>query len=166
MYGTSYTVKELPTRVRIWTNYKFEGEPGKNVWIKSSPVVPRVTCKWSSTKEHSTKVDQDKMSSRSTRTRYKQREQVTLDLFPEVHTQRCYVSVEEGFKRQCSRTPMLLLPRVRSPLKPKVTYYGFLDEEWSLQTSCAAHNLDWAVTSTPSRLGAQDSKSNKLESTG
>ena len=30
------------------------------------------------------------------------------DLFPEVHTRRCYVSVEEGFKRRCSRTPMLL----------------------------------------------------------
>ena len=30
------------------------------------------------------------------------------DLFSEVHTRRCYVSVEEEFKRRCSRTPMLL----------------------------------------------------------
>ena len=30
------------------------------------------------------------------------------DLFPEVHTQKNYVSVEEGFKRRCSRTPMFL----------------------------------------------------------
>ena len=30
------------------------------------------------------------------------------DLFPEVHIRRCYVSVEEGFKRRCSRTPMFL----------------------------------------------------------
>ena len=30
------------------------------------------------------------------------------DLFPEIHAQRCYVSVEEGFKRRCSRTPMFL----------------------------------------------------------
>src|SRR6185436_1093308 len=30
------------------------------------------------------------------------------DLFPEAHTRSCYVSVEEGFERRCSRTPMLL----------------------------------------------------------
>jgi hypothetical protein len=30
------------------------------------------------------------------------------NLFPEVHIRRCYISVEEGFKRQCSRTPMFL----------------------------------------------------------
>jgi len=30
------------------------------------------------------------------------------DLFSEVHTLRCYVSVEEGFKRRRSRTPILL----------------------------------------------------------
>ena len=29
-------------------------------------------------------------------------------MFPEVHTLRCYVSVEEGFKRRRSRTPMFL----------------------------------------------------------
>jgi len=64
------------------------------------------------------------------------------------------------------KNPYAPLPRARSPLKPKVTYYGFLGEEWRLQTSCAAHNLGWAITSTPSRLGAQGSKSNKLESAG
>jgi hypothetical protein len=32
----------------------------------------------------------------------------TQNLFPEVHSQRSYVSVEEEFKRRCSRTPMLL----------------------------------------------------------
>ena len=31
-----------------------------------------------------------------------------IDLFPEVHTQRCYVSVEEGFRRWHSRIPKLL----------------------------------------------------------
>ena len=62
------------------------------------------------------------------------------------------------------KNPYAPLPRARSPLKPKVTYYGFLGEEWSLQTSWVAHNLGWAITSTPSRLGAQGSKSNKLES--
>ena len=36
------------------------------------------------------------------------------------------------------KNPYAPLPRARSPLKPKVTYYGFLGEEWSLQTSCAA----------------------------
>ena len=30
------------------------------------------------------------------------------DLFPEVHTRSCYVSVEEWFKRWCSRTPIFL----------------------------------------------------------
>ena len=84
------------------------------------------------------------------------------DLFPEVHTRRCYVSVEEGFKRRCSRTPMLLSQGRDHLSSPRS--YGFLGEEWSLQTSCAAHNLDWAITSTPSRLWAQGSKSNKLES--
>jgi hypothetical protein len=64
------------------------------------------------------------------------------------------------------KNPYAPLPRARSPLKPKVTYYGFLGEEWRLQTSCAAHNLGWAITNTPSRLGAQGSKSNKLESAG
>ena len=29
-------------------------------------------------------------------------------MFPEVHTLRCYVSVEEGFKRRRSKTPMFL----------------------------------------------------------
>ena len=33
---------------------------------------------------------------------------MTQDLFPEIHTRRCYVSVEEEFKRRCSRTPMIL----------------------------------------------------------
>ena len=33
---------------------------------------------------------------------------MTHGLFPEVHTRRCYVSVEEGFKRWHSRTPKLL----------------------------------------------------------
>jgi len=108
MDGTSDTVKELPTRVRIWTNYKFRGEPGKCVWIKSLPICPRVTCKWSCTTKHSTRVDRDKTSSKSTRTRYEQYEQETLDLFLEVHTQRCYVSVEKGFKRRRSRITMLL----------------------------------------------------------
>ena len=108
MYGTSDTLKEFPTRVRIWTNYKFQGEPGKSVWIKSLPIGPRATCKWIPTKEHSTKVDRDKTSSKSTRTRYEQWELETLDLFPEVHIQRCYVSVEEEFKRRRSRIPMLL----------------------------------------------------------
>ena len=64
------------------------------------------------------------------------------------------------------KNPYVPLPRARSPLKPKVTYYEFLGEEWSLQTSCAAHNRGRAITSTPSRLGAQGSKSNKLESAG
>ena len=64
------------------------------------------------------------------------------------------------------KNPYARLPRTRSPLKPKVTYYGFLGKEWSLQTSCAAHNWGRAITSTPSRLGAQRSKSNKLESAG
>ena len=64
------------------------------------------------------------------------------------------------------KNPLTPLPRARSPLKPKVTYYGFLGEEWSLQTSWVAHNLGSAITSTPSRLGAQGSKSNKLEIRG
>ena len=64
------------------------------------------------------------------------------------------------------KNPYAPLPRARSPLKLKVTYYEFLDEEQSLQTSCVAHNRDRAVTSTPSRLATQGSKSNKLESTG
>ena len=64
------------------------------------------------------------------------------------------------------KNPLTPLPRARSPLKPKVTYYGFLGEEWSLQTSWVAHNLGWAITSTSSRLGAQYSKSNKLEIRG
>ena len=29
-------------------------------------------------------------------------------MFPEVHTLRCYVSVEKGFKRRRSKTPMFL----------------------------------------------------------
>ena len=61
------------------------------------------------------------------------------------------------------KNPLTPLPRARSPLKPKVTYYGFHGEEWSLQTSWVAHNRSWAITSTPSRLRAQGSKSNKLE---
>ena len=32
---------------------------------------------------------------------------MTQDLFPEIHTRMCYVSVEEEFKRRSSRTPML-----------------------------------------------------------
>jgi len=61
------------------------------------------------------------------------------------------------------KNPLTPLPRARSPLKPKVTYYGFHGEEWSLQTSWVAHNRSWAITSTPSHLGAQGSKSNKHE---
>ena len=61
------------------------------------------------------------------------------------------------------KNPYASLARARSPLKPKVTYYGFLGEEWSLQTSWVAHNRGRTITSTPSRLGAQGSKSNKLE---
>jgi len=61
------------------------------------------------------------------------------------------------------KNPLTPLPRARSPLKPKVTYYGFLGEEWRLQTSWVAHNLGWAITSTPSCLGVQGSKRNKLE---
>jgi hypothetical protein len=57
-------------------------------------------------------------------------------------------------------------PRARPTLKPNVTYYEFLQEERWLQTSRDAHNFSWAFTSTPSCLGAQSSKSNKLESTG
>jgi hypothetical protein len=57
-------------------------------------------------------------------------------------------------------------PRARPTLKPKVTYYEFLQEEWWLQTSHDAHNFSWAFTSTPSHLGVQSSKSNKFESTG
>ena len=64
------------------------------------------------------------------------------------------------------KNPYVPLPRARLPLKPKVTYYGLLGEEWSLQTSCAAHNRGRAITSTPSHLGAQGSKSNKLKSVG
>jgi len=61
------------------------------------------------------------------------------------------------------KNPLTPLPRARSPLKPKVTYYGFLGEAWRLQTSWVAHNLGWAITSTPSCLGVQGSKRNKLE---
>jgi hypothetical protein len=44
------------------------------------------------------------------------------DLFLGVHSQRSYVSVEEEFKRRCSRT---LMPT----LKSKITYYEILRED-------------------------------------
>ena len=53
------------------------------------------------------------------------------------------------------KNPYAPHPRVRSPLKPNITYYGFLEEEWSLQTSWVAHNRSWAITSMPSCLGEQ-----------
>jgi len=64
------------------------------------------------------------------------------------------------------KNPYTPHPRARPTLKPEVTYYGFLGEEWSLQTSRGSHNAAWALTSMPSHLGAQSSKSNRLESAG
>ena len=64
------------------------------------------------------------------------------------------------------KNPYVPHPRARSTLKPNVTYYEFLGQEWTLQTSWVAHNRSRAIMSTPSRLGAQGSKSNKLEICG
>ena len=62
------------------------------------------------------------------------------------------------------KNPYAPHPRARSPLKPKVTYYEFLGEEWRLQTSRGAHTREDAPRATPNCLEASF-KSNKLEST-
>jgi hypothetical protein len=85
---------------------------------------------------------------------------VRQNLFPEVHSQRSYVSVEEEFKRRCSRTQMLLSQRWDQRSNQRVTYYEFLGKEWRLQTCCDAHISITQSQATPSRLGAWSSKSN------
>ena len=62
------------------------------------------------------------------------------------------------------KNPYAPHPRSRSPLKPKVTYYEFLGEEWRLQTSRGAQTREDAPRTTPNRLEASF-KSNKRELT-
>ena len=49
--------------------------------------------------------------------------------------------------------PLTPLPRARSPLKPKVTYYGFLGEEWSLQTSWVVYLISLLFSCKNTFLG-------------
>ena len=150
-------MKELPTRVIIWTNYKFTDEPGNCVWIKSSPKGPRVTCKWSPTTEHSTKVDGAKRAQG-------QQEQVKNN-----NTKR-HSSCFPKFTPKGATSPLRKDSRVDaqeslcSSPKREITSQarGHLLWDVVVQTS-RGHTREDAPRATPNRLEASF-KSNKRES--
>ena len=82
-------LSELPTLCRkfrpytkIWTKFKTKYEIAKTIWIKSSPVRRRATCKWYCVLEQLKRVDRVKLSSRSTRTSMNRQSNWHKNLFP------------------------------------------------------------------------------------